>query len=103
MARAVESRALTDRLMGGIQTLPKLGGFKFVLCAIEGLRRQGALEHGLAGSGYVYAGHLDPARDKRFPGSGGGRESNPPSVVRRFTDFEDRGAHQAPGRLRWAG
>ncbi len=27
--------------------------------------------------------------------SGGGRESNPPSGVSRFTGFEDRGAHQA--------
>jgi hypothetical protein len=38
--------------------------------------------------------------DDIWPGSGGGRESNPPAVRARLTGFEDRGGHQAPGRLR---
>jgi hypothetical protein len=33
-------------------------------------------------------------------GSGGGRESNPPAGISPHTGFEDRGAHQALGRLR---
>jgi hypothetical protein len=32
--------------------------------------------------------------------SGGGRESNPPGSFRPLTGFEDRGTHQASGRLR---
>jgi hypothetical protein len=35
--------------------------------------------------------------------SGGGRESNPPGILRPLTGFEDRGTHQASGRLRGAG
>ena len=31
---------------------------------------------------------------------GGGRESNPPGSFHRLNGFEDRGAHQALGRLR---
>ena len=34
---------------------------------------------------------------------GGGRESNPPGTFRPPTGFEDRGAHQALGRLREGG
>ncbi len=34
---------------------------------------------------------------------GGGRESNPPGGFHRLNGFEDRGAHQALGRLRDGG
>jgi hypothetical protein len=47
--------------------------------------------------------YFTPPGFVRLSVSGGGRESNPPGSFRPLTGFEDRGAHQAPGRLRLPG